>query len=164
VSLIVNNEEHLLRALADTGASSSIILEAYTSSPFLFIKTDDSSTTTCSAMGGNFTTTKTGFVTFSPPEFNLKKQMCSSWAFDVDDRSESSSTYNMIIGRDLLGELVIIMNFNDHSVTWDTDTIPMKDRNTCTLSSVETLIEMMFICVQMNHKRSEMNILELPKF
>jgi hypothetical protein len=31
VSLIVNNEEHLLRALADTGASSSIILEAYTS-------------------------------------------------------------------------------------------------------------------------------------
>jgi hypothetical protein len=31
VSLIVNNEEHLLRVLADTGASSSIILEAYTS-------------------------------------------------------------------------------------------------------------------------------------
>jgi hypothetical protein len=39
MALIVNNEEHLLRALADTGASSSIILEAYTSSPF--IKTDD---------------------------------------------------------------------------------------------------------------------------
>ena len=31
VSLTVNQEEHLLRALADTGASSSIILEAYTS-------------------------------------------------------------------------------------------------------------------------------------
>ena len=28
---IVNYEEHVLRALADTGASSSIILEAYTS-------------------------------------------------------------------------------------------------------------------------------------
>jgi hypothetical protein len=27
LSLIVNNEEHLLRSLADTGASSSIILE-----------------------------------------------------------------------------------------------------------------------------------------
>jgi hypothetical protein len=24
----------------------------------------------------------------------------------------------------------IIMNFNDHTVTWDTDTIPMKDRDT----------------------------------
>jgi hypothetical protein len=32
------------------------------------------------------------------------------------------------------------MNFNDHTVTWDTDTIPMKDRDTRTLSSVETLI------------------------
>jgi hypothetical protein len=104
VSLIVNNEEHLLRALADTGASSSIILEVYS---------------------GKFTTNKTGFVTFSLPEFNLKTQMCSSWAFYVVDRSESSSTYDMIMGRDLLGELGIIMNFNDHTVTWDTDTIPM---------------------------------------
>jgi hypothetical protein len=72
VSLIVNNEEHLIRALADTGASSSIILEAYTSAPFS--KTDDSNTTTWSKMGGKFTTTKTGFVKFSLPEFNLKKQ------------------------------------------------------------------------------------------
>jgi hypothetical protein len=96
LSLIVNNEEHLLRALADTGASSSIILEEYTSSPF--IKTDDSNTITWSTMGGKFTTNKNGFVTFSFPEFNLKKQMYYSWAFHVDDRSESSSTYDMIIG------------------------------------------------------------------
>jgi hypothetical protein len=39
----------------------------------------------------------------------------------VDDRSESSRAYDMIICRDLLGELGIIMNFNDHTVTWDTD-------------------------------------------
>jgi hypothetical protein len=78
-------------------------------------------------------------VTFSLPEFKLKKQIFSSWAFHVDDRSESSSTYDMIIGRDLLGKLSIIMNFNDHTVTWDTDTIPMKYRGT--LSSVESLIE-----------------------
>jgi hypothetical protein len=82
-------------------------------------------------------------VIFSLPEFNLKKQMCSSWTFHVYDRSESSSTYDMIIGqgRDLLGELGIIMNFNDHVVTWDTDTIPMKYKDTCTLSSVEDMIE-----------------------
>jgi hypothetical protein len=69
-------------------------------------------------------------VTFPLPEFNLKKQMCSSWAFHLDDRSESSSTYDMIMVQDLLGELGIIMNLNDHTVTWDTDTIPMKDRDT----------------------------------
>jgi hypothetical protein len=33
------------------------------------------------------------------------------------------------------------MNFNDNTDIWDTDTIPMKDRDTCNLSSVEALIE-----------------------
>jgi hypothetical protein len=60
VSLIVINEEHLLRALADTGASSSIILEAYTSATLPFIKTDDSNTTIWRTMGGTFTTSKNG--------------------------------------------------------------------------------------------------------
>jgi xylose isomerase len=45
----------------------------------------------------------------------------------------------MIIGRDLLGELGIILNFNDKTVTWDTDTIPMKVRGT--LATQESLIE-----------------------
>jgi hypothetical protein len=52
-------------------------------------------------MGGQFITDKTGLVTFSLPEFNLKKQI--SWEFHVDDRSESSSIYDMIIGQDLVG-------------------------------------------------------------
>jgi hypothetical protein len=58
VSLIVNNEEHLIREIADTVASISIILEAYTSAPF--IKTDDNITTTWRTIGGKSTTTKTG--------------------------------------------------------------------------------------------------------
>ena len=45
----------------------------------------------------------------------------------------------MIIGQDLLGELGIILNFNDHTVTWDTDTIPMKDRGT--LNTQDALLE-----------------------
>jgi hypothetical protein len=99
-------------------------------------------------------------VTFSLPEFNLKKKI--SWAFHVDDRSESSRTYDMIMGRDLLGELGIIMKFNDHKVTYST------------LSSVEALIEVnmsanesqtfRYEYSRSNRKRSEMNILEVPKF
>jgi hypothetical protein len=58
VSLIINNEEHLLRALVDTGGSSSNIFEAFTSALFPYIKTDDSNTTTWSTMGGKFTTNK----------------------------------------------------------------------------------------------------------
>jgi hypothetical protein len=63
------------------------------------------------------------------PRVQSQEKMCSSWAFNVDDRSESSSTYDMIMGQDLLGELDIIMNFNDQTIIWDTNTIPMKDRD-----------------------------------
>jgi hypothetical protein len=125
-------KEHILRALADTGASSSIILEAYTSAPF--IKTDEINTTTWSTMGGKFTTIKLGYsCDIFTPRVQSQEKICSSWAFHVDDRSESTSTYDMIIGNQLiyiLGESGIIMSFNDHMVTWDTDTIPMKDRDT----------------------------------
>jgi hypothetical protein len=71
--------------------------------------------------------------------------MCTSWAFHVNGRSESSSTYDMIIGKgkDLLGELDIIMNFNDQKITWDIGTIPMKDKGT--LSLVDALIEIFLI-------------------
>jgi hypothetical protein len=45
----------------------------------------------------------------------------------------------LAINQDLLGEPGIIMNFNDHTVIWDSDTFSIKDRGT--LSSVEALIE-----------------------
>jgi hypothetical protein len=49
MSLTVNNEENLLKALADTYTSSIIIFEAYTSAPF--IKKDESNTSIWSTMG-----------------------------------------------------------------------------------------------------------------
>jgi hypothetical protein len=61
----------------------------------------------------------------------------------------------MIMGRDLLGELGMIMNFNDHTVIWNTDTIPMKDRDTGTLSSVEALIEVYMIANEPQTLRDE---------
>jgi hypothetical protein len=61
----------------------------------------------------------------------------------------------MIMGRDILGELGIIMNFNDHTVTWDTDTISIKDRDTYTLSSVEALIEVYMIANEPQTLRDE---------
>ena len=81
---------------------------------------------------------KLDLVNFSLPEFNLKKLI--TWEFHVDDRSKASDTYGMIIGRDLLGKLCIILNSNDKTVTWDTDTIPMKDRGTLNSQKVITEI------------------------
>jgi hypothetical protein len=47
------------------------------------------------------------------------------------------------------------MNFDDHTVTWDTDTIPMKNRDTRTLSSVEALIEVYMIANEPQTLRDE---------
>jgi hypothetical protein len=51
------------------------------------------------------------------------------------------------------------MNFNDHKVIWDSDTIPMKDRDTGTLSSVEALIE---VCMSANEPQTLRNEYFLP--
>jgi hypothetical protein len=58
VTLIVKNEEYLLRAQADTCTGSIITLEACKSLPCF--KNDDNNTSTWNKMGGKFTTTKTG--------------------------------------------------------------------------------------------------------
>jgi hypothetical protein len=121
VIFYVNHEEHVLRALADTGASSSVIL----TSKDLF-NNDKDNKTTWSTICGPFTTDKIGLLSFLFPELNLKKQI--SWEFHVDDRSKASDTYGMIIGRYCLRKFAIMLNFNDKTVTWDTDRIIMKDR------------------------------------
>jgi hypothetical protein len=51
----------------------------------------------------------------------------------------------LAINRDLLGKLV----------TWDTDTIPMKNRDICTLSSLEALIEVYIIANEPQTVRCE---------
>jgi hypothetical protein len=136
VSLIVNNEEHLLRSLADTGASSSssIILEAYTSAILPFIKRDDSSTTTWSTMGSKFTSTNSGIYLWPfHSQSSTLRNKCDLLGHFMSMTvlgHQAHMIWLLATNRDLLGELGIIIHLNDHTVTWDTDTIPMKDRDT----------------------------------
>jgi hypothetical protein len=56
---MINHEEHLLRALPDTGARNGSILEAYTLATF--IKKDDRNTTTWITVAGKLTKNKLGW-------------------------------------------------------------------------------------------------------
>jgi hypothetical protein len=47
------------------------------------------------------------------------------------------------------------MNFNDHTVTWDTDIILMNDRDTCTKLSKEAQIEVYMIANEPQTLRDE---------
>jgi hypothetical protein len=55
----------------------------------------------------------------------------------------------------------MIMTFNYQTVIWITDTIPMKDKSTGLYHHKSPSLS--FICEQMNHKHSEMNIISLPR-
>jgi hypothetical protein len=65
-------------------------------------------------------------VTFSLPDFNLKKQMCSSWAFHEDDilSHQRYMIWLLATNRDLLGKF-------QNNERWRYNS----------LSSVEALIE-----------------------
>jgi hypothetical protein len=135
---------YLLRALANTGASSSIILEAYTSATFPFIKTD---AITWSIIGDKFTTTKTGICL---------------WHF----HSQSLISRHKYVALDISCRWpfwVIKHIWYDY---WPRKRYSWRIRyyHEGTLSSVEALIDMAFISAQMSHKRLDMNILGLPKF
>jgi hypothetical protein len=140
VSLNVNHEKHLLRAIDDTCASISIILKTDTSGNL--IRNDESNETIRNTMIGQFTTNETGLVIFSLLEFHLKKQI--SQVFHFDDRSKTLNINDMIFVQNLLIELAIILGFNDKTVTWDTDTynIPKKDRGTLNTAMVKEATNM----------------------
>jgi hypothetical protein len=62
-------------------------------------------------MGARFTTAILGYACdIFTPRVQPQETKGSSWAFQVDDRSESSSTYDMIIGNQPRSCLIIRHN------------------------------------------------------
>jgi hypothetical protein len=82
-------------------------------------------------------------MVFSLTEFNLKKQMWSSCELHVDDRSDSSSTHDMIIGNGPGSSWWIR---HDRELQWPEDHLGYSHYSNerqkhSTLSSAEALIE-----------------------
>ena len=74
--------------------------------------------------GGTFVTNKKCLTNFVLDEFYENRQI--QWNLYVDS-SSGPHKYDMIIGRDLLSELGITLNFSDQTMTWDESTVRMKD-------------------------------------
>jgi hypothetical protein len=78
---------------------------------------------TFSTGGGNLKTTHEAKVTFSLSEFSNSKII--EWTFSLADRDDLG--YDMIIGRDLLGQLGIIIDYKNNLIDWEGTKIPMRD-------------------------------------
>ena len=60
-------------------------------------------------------------------DLNIFKRFHSLHIVNENTDSQTQHKYDMIIGRDLLRELGITLNFSDQTMTWDESTVRMKD-------------------------------------
>ena len=120
-----------VKILLDSGTSSSIILHNFVTK----LRSTNSVPTVWQTQGGRFTTTKRCQVQFSLPEFHDNRLI--HWNFHVASAT-TSSNYDVIIGRDLMTELGITLDFNLLIMTWDNSTVPM--RNADALSTEDNFV------------------------
>ena len=79
--------------------------------------------TSFSTGGGVMKTTHEAKVAFSLSEFSNSKII--EWTFNLAERKDLG--YDMIIGRDLLGQLGLIIDYKNKLIDWQGIKIPMRD-------------------------------------
>jgi hypothetical protein len=111
---------HKLRVLFNSGSSGSIIVAKFVKN--LHIENDTK--TEWLMKGGTFHTSGKCTTNFILNEFYKSKVI--EWILHVD-KTFGPHRYDMIIGRDLMSQLGIILDFDGQTMTWDESTIKMKE-------------------------------------
>jgi transposase InsO family protein len=110
-----------IKALVDSGASSSVVRKNLVKN--LRSYTHDSPTRWTTA-AGQVRTNHRANVTFMLPEFSDTKTV--QWAMHV---FQNDINYDIIIGRDLLVEMGMIIDFNEKHIMWNDVAVPMRRSN-----------------------------------
>ena len=118
-----------IRALLDTGTTSSIVLRDFVRKGRA--KSYKGKRTTWSTLGGNFSTNQKALLDFAFPELSNNKKV--THICHVDDKtSRDKSTYDMILGMDLMTKIGIFINTAEKMIHWEGTQIPLKIRGTLT--------------------------------
>jgi len=110
-----------LRVLLDSGSSHSMASTRCTKGVKL---TSLKKSRSFATAGGDFKIENEATLNFNLSEFSESKLI--NWTFSVYRDSEALG-YDMVIGRDLLDNLGVIMDFKKSSVNWEGIEIPMRD-------------------------------------
>ena len=121
-----DNPPVTLRALLDSGAGASLIAARHTKH-YDVNKTENSAWCT---VAGNFNTAGKINAIFALPELNPTSKV----KFNLHVAS-TLGTYDVILGRNLLKELGIILDFKEEIVTWNHAHITMKTSDCTTMDS-----------------------------
>ena len=137
-----------IRALIDTGTSSSIVLRD-------FVRKGRAGSykgkrTKWSTLGGVFSTNRKALIDFKLPELSTDKKV--TWIMHVDDKSSpKTALYDMILGMDLLTEIGLFVNTEDKTVCWEGAAVPLKERGE---------LQDAHVTEQLYHMAQEPNILK----
>jgi Reverse transcriptase (RNA-dependent DNA polymerase)/Aspartyl protease len=116
-----------IRALLDTGTSSTIVLNEHVRKGF--VSHHKGHETTWETLGGTFTTRRKGLLEFKLPE--LTNNQTVTWVAHVDDHNKrENALYDMIIGMDLMTTIGIYVNTEQKMVIWGDYSTPLKQRGT----------------------------------
>jgi hypothetical protein len=116
-----------IRALLDTGTSETILLKRFLApnSP----KGYKGAPVTWKTLGGNFVTHRRAKIQFAFPELSDKKSI--SWVVHVDQHTHpNTAMYDMIIGMDCMCSLGIYVKTDEEVITWEGNSIPLKECGT----------------------------------
>ena len=115
-----------IKILLDSGASASII--KYNNVEKLRLKQQQNPLKWKTAAGELSTNYKVA-IEFSLPELHESRMV--QWTVHV---AKTCGNYDLILGRDIMRELGLTFSFLNCTITWDENSIPMKDSN-CTVSN-----------------------------
>ena len=134
-----NKHTHALKALFDTGCGATLINKKFVKDLPKKRKSQQSWKTKT----GSFNTKETCKVTFALPQFHKHREI--SWNMHVDESNSEMSDYDIIIGRDLMHEIGLEMNFQTGRMTWDNAWINMQDPDLFKEGSVEEFEKELFM-------------------
>ncbi len=109
-----------INILFDSGCGATLVKGSFLTK----LPQKKSTHTTWNTKAGTFSTTKKCKCKFMLPEFHAHRVI--EWEVYVDD-STSLSTYDMIIGRDLMDAIGLDLLFSENLLKWDNATVPMRD-------------------------------------
>jgi hypothetical protein len=115
------NKHQGLLVLFDTGCSHSM-LSAAVAKHVRWTRSETSFNTAA----GQYDTSHKATVLFTLPEFSESKNL--RWEFHLDSQKDSKNVgYDMIIGRDLMQELGLNIDFASRTVSWEGSRVAMRD-------------------------------------
>jgi hypothetical protein len=116
-----------MRALLDTGATSTIILREFVGKGRA--STNTNKRTKWKTLGGTFTTNYESLLDFKFLKTSTSKVV--TWQAHVDDKASSKeAAYDMIMGMDLMTSIGTTVDCEQRCIRWGGTEIPLKTRNT----------------------------------